>query len=115
LNTSQKHHALRPVEEKIDEAQEDRVRRKWATSLKKLNFAPENESYYNEFPVRPGFSFYRALIGCTKLENCFVNIPQSLVTNEQGYSVLFTDSEGRLCKRADAVWHDFERKVAEEA
>lgn len=35
---------------------------KWEETLKKINFNPINDQFYNEYPIKPGFHFYKNLI-----------------------------------------------------
>jgi len=54
-------------------------------------------------------------VQATKFDNCFINLPETLMVLENGFIYMFTDSKtGELRKKQDANWNEFEKKVIEE-
>lgn len=88
-------------------------RRRWTNILKKISFNPP-EDYYSKFIVKPGFHFWKALaLSKYPLNNLKVNIPESLLFLDMPY-LLYTDENGRIFKKSDASYNEFESLILSE-
>ena len=54
--------------------------------------------YYQEKTVKPAFSFWRSLMNCEKIDDIYVNIPETLMFYENSYCLLMTDDSGKLIR-----------------
>lgn len=38
------------------------IERSWKNQMQNIKFIPEDSNYYNNFPIQPGFHFFKCLI-----------------------------------------------------
>jgi hypothetical protein len=72
----------------------------------------KKEGYYQGYPLKPGFEFYRALIHAkTPIEVLDVNIPVTIINTDSQYLLFKDEDTGRLTKKIDASFQEFEQRL----
>ena len=74
-----------------------------------MSFKPSSEDYFSELRLKPGFHLYRELaINKTDPTGLKVRIPETIVGIENSQALLFTDDSGKLVRRTDVGYSEFE-------
>lgn len=73
--------------------------RKWANLLRKISFEPQNEDFYNEYPLKPGFNLWRTLATCNLPPKLLkgVRLPSTFVVLGNNNHIWLKYDEKRNC------------------
>lgn len=93
----------------------ERLQKHWDKVLGAILFLPPTSDFYQSYPIRPGFHFYKALAGCKqKPKSVQVDFPATVIPDEKYYTLLYTDGEGNLQSQQNAINQLYDKILAEE-
>ncbi|KAL4506485.1 hypothetical protein ABPG72_000056 [Tetrahymena utriculariae] len=108
---------LNQSDDEADKLAQERKERYWEQTMAKIAFTPPDENYYKEkkYVVKPGFGLFKAFASArVGFNNLHINIPETLMVQESNTFLLYTDEYGRVRRKADSSWIEFEAKCRRE-
>ena len=91
--------------------------RRWQNLLRKISFEPENEDFYKEYPIKPGFHLWKTLASCDLSLKLLkgVRIPSSFVVlgNNNHFWLRYNAKKDCLVRKSElqSTINDFEASI----
>ena len=94
--------------------------RRWQNLLRKISFEPENEDFYKDYPIKPGFHLWKTLAN-SQLSLKFlkgVRLPSSFIVlgNNNHFWLKYDETKGHIIRKSElqSTINDFEASIPSE-
>ena len=94
--------------------------RRWQNLLRKISFEPENEEFYKDYPIKPGFHLWKTLTTCDLNPKLLkgVRIPSSFVVlgNNNHFWLQYNAEKDCIIRKSElqSTINDFEASISSE-
>ena len=91
--------------------------RRWQNLLRKISFEPENEEFYKDYPIKPGFHLWKTLATCDLNLKLLkgVRLPSSFVVlgNNNHFWLNYDEKKDCIIRKSElqCTINDFEANI----
>lgn len=99
-------------------AKSDHKERRWQNLLRKISFEPENDDFYSEYPIKPGFDLWKTLAKCDLSLKLLkgVRVPSTFIVlaNNNHIWLKYREDKGFIQRKSEqqSTINDFEASVS---